>query len=308
MAIRGIWIGDSTTEYTPNDMKNNFNKSYTGKVIHKESSLKVSAKTIPDLSVNVSAGDCSINGGILNNTSTFNLSIESNTANYPRIDAVVAYISGSIFDLRILKGTPAASPTAPNCSASTYIKLAEVYVGAGQTSIQSNNITDCRSSNNQFIFNSLNEEIISLKNRLDEIENTKSTFRQYTGSGNVVKTTILTDKVMQTKKQKIQMTFTAQEVQAAYQNFDAGTNNYNGAYWVPVYDAITPNKVLDISINIINGNKWSLLNFGKSPKYGQPFSGGINSNGIYVFIPNLQPNKNDNIGLEFIVTIEEDIR
>lgn len=176
MAIKGIYNADGITTYTTADVKLINSKFANNKVVWGDSNLKVTAQTVPAMSVKVSSGVCSINGAFLQNTASYTVSIESNTASYPRIDAVVAYISGTTYQIRVLKGTTNTTPSAPSTTSSYYIKLAEVYVGVGVTAIQDNNITDCRSTNNQTIINSLSEEIIELLSKVSDLENYKVTY------------------------------------------------------------------------------------------------------------------------------------
>ncbi len=164
MSIRGIYIADGTTTYTSDDTKLVQGKMVGGKIIYGASNLLVSAQSTPNMSVKVAAGICSINGVFLQNTASYTVTIDSNTASYPRIDAIVAYISGTTLSIKTVKGTASASPTAPNVSASTYVKLAEVTVGVGVTSIQSTVVKDCRKDNNQLVIDSLADEINALKN------------------------------------------------------------------------------------------------------------------------------------------------
>ena len=166
MAIRGIYNADGTTTYTVADQRNIHSKSFGNKVIYGDSALVVSAQSTPNMTVKVSSGECSINGAILQNTASTNLTITSNTASYARIDAIVAYINGTTYELRVLKGTAAATPSAPDCSSNMYIKLAEVYVGVGVSSIQASNITDTRGD---IIISSLSQEIIALKNTVNNL-------------------------------------------------------------------------------------------------------------------------------------------
>ena len=155
MAIRGIYNADGITTYTVADQRNIHSKSFNGKVIYGDSALVVSAQSTPNMTIKVSSGECSINGAILQNTASTNLTITSNTASYARKDAIVAYINGTTYELKVLKGTAAAAPVAPNCSSNSYIKLAEVYVGVGVSSIQNSNITDCRNTVGQNITDGL---------------------------------------------------------------------------------------------------------------------------------------------------------
>ena len=167
MAIRGIYNADGITTYTVADQRNIHAKSFNGKIIYGNTALVVSAQSTPNMTVKVSSGECSINGAILQNTASTSLTITSNTASYARIDAIVAYINGTTYDLRVLKGTAAATPSAPDCSSNMYVKLAEVYVGVGVSSIQTSNITDTRSVNNQYIIESLSSLVVDIaKNKV----------------------------------------------------------------------------------------------------------------------------------------------
>ena len=172
MTIRGIYNADGTTTYTVADQRNIHSKSFGGKVIYGDTALVVSAQSTPNMTVKISSGECSINGAILQNTASTNLTIASNSASYARIDAIVAYISDTTYQLKVLQGTAAASPTAPDCTANTYIKLAEVTVGVGVTSIQASNVKDCRNTNNQIIIASLSTEIIELNSKVAALEST----------------------------------------------------------------------------------------------------------------------------------------
>lgn len=173
MTIRGIYNADGITTYTVADTHLITSKSLGGKIIYGESDLKVTAQTAPAMSVKVSSGLCSINGAMLQNRASHTVTIESNSASYSRIDSIVAYISGTTFDIRVLKGTPSSLPSAPNTTASYYLKLAEVTVGVGVTSIQENNIKDCRNENNQRIIDSLSSitfELLDYINTMKECE------------------------------------------------------------------------------------------------------------------------------------------
>ena len=172
MAIRGIYNADGTTTYTVADQRNIHSKSFNGKIIYGDTALVVSAQSTPNMTVKVSSGECSINGAILQNTASTNLTITSNTASYARIDAIVAYINGTTYQLKVLKGTAAVTPVAPDCSSNSYIKLAEVYVGVGVSSIQNSDITDCRNTAGQNITDSLIDEIVTIKTRINNVSDT----------------------------------------------------------------------------------------------------------------------------------------
>ena len=164
MAIKGIYVADGTTKYTSADVKLVNGKIVGGKIIYGDTDLKVEAQSSPDMSVKVSAGLCSINGVFLQNDSSYTVTITSNSSSYSRKDAIVAYISGTTFQIKAVAGTPSASPIAPTVSSSNYIKLAEVTVGVGVTSIQSTAVKDCRTENNQSIMSSLSEIVADLYN------------------------------------------------------------------------------------------------------------------------------------------------
>jgi hypothetical protein len=83
----------------------------------------------------------------LMNAQTFALNTAS--ATLPRIDTVVANVAdlgtdASAAYVQVVTGTPASAPTVPAPPANS-ITLAQVYVGAGVTSITAANITDVRS-------------------------------------------------------------------------------------------------------------------------------------------------------------------
>ena len=84
--------------------------------------------------------------------STETVTISSNTSGNDRIDIIVLKRDNSaspddtasnVFDIEVVEGTPAASPSAP-ATPSDSLKLAEVYVANGASSITNSNITDSR--------------------------------------------------------------------------------------------------------------------------------------------------------------------
>ena len=172
MSIKGIYVADGTTKYTSDDVKLVNGKIVGGRIIYGDTNLKVEAQSSPDMSVKVSAGVCSINGVFLQNDSSYTVTITSNSSTYPRKDAIVAYISETTFQIKAVEGTPSASPVAPTVNSSSYIKLAEVYVGIGVSSIQNSNITDCRNTAGQNMTDSLMDEIVTIKTRINNVSDT----------------------------------------------------------------------------------------------------------------------------------------
>lgn len=113
--------------------------------------LVVSATDPTTMSITVGLGRGYIQGYSFDVEDTvYPVEISPADSNNPRIDRIVARLSVTAnknITLISLSGTPEASPTAPSLlrTSETYdISLAQVYVGAGVTSITSENITDER--------------------------------------------------------------------------------------------------------------------------------------------------------------------
>ena len=300
MAIKVYPVASTNVKYYTTDhisMNNNLIKE---KTIFNNGFI-VSALTTPDLSVNVSSGECRIQGKYLSSSTTTNVLISANTDSYNRYDLIVVDISGE-GSIKVIKGTPSSNPTIPSAS-NNQIILAKVLVGSGVSSIQSSNITDLRSTNNQYFMESLDKSIHNLETKTTSIENKLAIKREFTGSGAVKKIIIEDNKDSRIKRQYLKCSLTATEWKTAWQNLNAGTNNNNGGLWVGFYDSVNVNNVIDASLNISNINKWMWLNKGSS-KLGIAAIGGINSSGCYVFLENKFPDE-ATIGIDFTVCITE---
>lgn len=300
MAIKVYPVASTNVKYYTTDhisMNNNLIKE---KTIFNNGFI-VSALTTPDLSVNVSSGECRIQGKYLSSSTTTNVLISANTDSYNRYDLIVVDISGE-GSIKVIKGTPSSNPTIPSAS-NNQIILAQVLVGSGVSSIQSSNITDLRSTNNQYFMESLDKSIHNLETKTTSIENKLAIKREFTGSGAVKKIIIEDNKDSRIKRQYLKCSLTATEWKTAWQNLTAGTNNNNGGLWVGFYDAIDTNNLIDASVNITNLNKWMWLNKGSS-KLGVVGIGGIGSSGCYVFLENKFPDE-ATIGIDFTVCITE---
>ena len=300
MAIKVYPIANASVKYYTTDhisMNNNLIKE---KTIFNNGFI-VSALTTPDLSVNVSSGECRIQGKYLSSSTTTNVLISANTDSYNRYDLIVVDVSGE-GSIKVIKGTPSSNPTIPSAS-NNQIILAQVLVGSGVSSIQSSNITDLRSTNNQYFMESLDKSIHNLETKTTIIENKLAIKREFTGSGAVKKIIIEDNKDSKIKRQYLKCSLTATEWKTAWQNLTAGTNNNNGGLWVGFYDSVNVNNVIDASLNITNINKWMWLNKGSS-KLGIAAIGGINSSGCYVFLENKFPEE-ATIGIDFTVCITE---
>ena len=300
MAIKVYPVASTNVKYYTTDhisMNNNLIKE---KTIFNNGFI-VSALTTPDLSVNVSSGECRIQGKYLSSSTTTNVLISANTDSYNRYDLIVVDVSGE-GSIKVIKGTPSSNPTIPSAS-NNQIILAKVLVGSGVSSIQSSNITDLRSTNNQYFMESLDKSIHNLETKTTSIENKLAIKREFTGSGAVKKIIIEDNKDSRIKRQYLKCSLTATEWKTAWQNLNAGTNNNNGGLWVGFYDSANVNNVIDASLNISNINKWMWLNKGSS-KLGIAAIGGINSGGCYVFLENKFPEETT-LGIDFTVCITE---
>ncbi len=129
--------------------------------------FRVDAQTSPNMTVKVNSGNAYVKGSSGNGypvraDASADVTINPNSSGNSRIDAVVLYIDKSqtanadasnVAKLISVQGTPAPSPTAPSDSdistaigsSNPFIRLAQVTVASGASSIVSGNITDKRS-------------------------------------------------------------------------------------------------------------------------------------------------------------------
>lgn len=128
--------------------------------------FKVQAQGTPDLTVKVLLGRAYIEA-VLGNTypiradADTNVSVPGNSSGNPRIDALVLYIdlsaapnadASNVATLAIVQGTPAPSPVAPTDgtiqtsigASNPFLRLANISVISGATSITNPDITDTR--------------------------------------------------------------------------------------------------------------------------------------------------------------------
>ena len=128
-----------------------FFASFIGNGIYggKSNELMVQQKTTANMSVSVLTGQAFINGYFYENTEELSLSIDVADGVQNRIDLIVLRWDNveRVIRLAVKKGNSASSPSAPRLvrDADFYeLKLAEVYVKAGTTSITQMDITDTR--------------------------------------------------------------------------------------------------------------------------------------------------------------------
>lgn len=103
------------------------------------------------MQVKVPAGQSMVRGHYYANDALVTLAVTTANASNPRIDNVVLELdpSANTIQLKVVAGTPAASPVAPTLTqtdAGIYQQLlATVYVGAAVATITAANVTDARS-------------------------------------------------------------------------------------------------------------------------------------------------------------------
>lgn len=120
------------------------------------SDLQVTQNSSPNMTVNISSGWAAIVGNyqtnmgayVVYNDAPLSATITTANASNPRIDLICltvadAYYTGSLNNvtLNVVAGTPSGSPAVPSTPINS-IALAQVYVGAGVTSILTANITN----------------------------------------------------------------------------------------------------------------------------------------------------------------------
>lgn len=128
--------------------------------------FKVQAQATPDLTVKVIKGRAYIkaisgNSYPIRADADSNVSIGSNSSGNPRIDALVLFIdlsaapnsdASNVAKLQVVQGTPAPSPSIPSDpviqaeigASNPFIRLANISVASGATSIVNANIVDTR--------------------------------------------------------------------------------------------------------------------------------------------------------------------
>ena len=104
---------DGNIKYYASDVQRHYANIIGSKVIIGDT-LKVSAKSTPDLSVNVGAGTSVNLGKEYRNSATLNLPITANTSTYNRIDNIVIDFSLTSNFVKVVKGTPSSTPKGDN--------------------------------------------------------------------------------------------------------------------------------------------------------------------------------------------------
>nr|DAJ82163.1 MAG TPA: Receptor Binding Protein [Caudoviricetes sp.] len=174
MAEKIYPVASSNHIYYTSDIQNLNKALIKDKTLILSTSLKVTAKTSPDMTVSISSGSAFNNGMFYQNSTTVSLTISSNTGSLPRKDAICIEFNGANSKLVVTKGTPTTSPVISSTATdSNHILLAEVLVGVGATSIQTSNITDKRNYPGQYILESLDKSIHMLEDKVKNLEDGK---------------------------------------------------------------------------------------------------------------------------------------
>ena len=136
---------DGDRVYFAEDFARHLAKYFTNGIFNNE--LRVVANN--DMSVTIEAGDANIEGYRYTNTAELQKTIDNADGTLNRIDNVVLRLdlTNRLISAQIIKGTFAENPTAPALvrSSTVYdLKLAEVTIAAGVTSITQSMIRDTR--------------------------------------------------------------------------------------------------------------------------------------------------------------------
>ena len=154
---------EEATRYYVEDVIQMDSKTHVEKTIYADS-FKVSALDSPDLSINVSTGQCSFEGKFLASDTTENIKITANTTTFNRYDLIVADMSTG--EVKALRGQPSTNPTIPTANRNQ-ILLAKILVGSQVLSIQQSNIEDLRfKTKDQYNIEALDRTVFNILSKL----------------------------------------------------------------------------------------------------------------------------------------------
>ena len=156
---------EEATRYYVEDVIQMDSKTHVEKTIYADS-FRVSALDNPDLSINVSTGQCSFEGKFLASDTTENIKITANTTTFNRYDLIVADMSTG--EIKALRGQPSANPTIPTANRNQ-ILLAKILVGSQVLSIQQSNIEDLRfKTKEQYNIEALDRTVFNILSKLQD--------------------------------------------------------------------------------------------------------------------------------------------
>ena len=154
---------EEATRYYVEDVIQMDSKTHVEKTIYADS-FRVSALDSPDLSINVSTGQCSFEGKFLASDTTENIKITANTTTFNRYDLIVADMSTG--EIKALRGQPSANPTIPTANRNQVL-LAKILVGSQVLSIQQSNIEDLRfKTKDQYNIEALDRTVFNILSKL----------------------------------------------------------------------------------------------------------------------------------------------
>lgn len=149
---RAITQGGVTTydrEYDSTDLTNYLKLFFTdGVFMEPATALQILAANT-GLYVDMQVGAALVNGCSIETDAAVRFALGAAHATLPRIDRIVVHwnITERKMEFLLKSGTPAATPAAPALTRTEYVyelSLAQIYVGAGSSSISQANITDER--------------------------------------------------------------------------------------------------------------------------------------------------------------------
>lgn len=158
MAINGYFFNALFDEQTQTydreysaGMMSDYLKGIIGNGVISNPSTSLQVLSDSNLDITVGVGKAWIEGKKLENTAVLNMTLDAADPLLNRIDRIVAVadFTNRLCNIEILKGTSAATPTAPELTRndSRYeLCLAEIYIGKGVTAITQANITDTRAN------------------------------------------------------------------------------------------------------------------------------------------------------------------
>ena len=156
---------EEATRYYVEDVIQMDSKTHVEKTIYADS-FRVSALDSPDLSINVSTGQCSFEGKFLASDTTENIKITANTTTFNRYDLIVADMSTG--EVKALRGQPSTNPTIPTANRNQ-ILLAKILVGSQVLSIQQSNIEDLRfKTKEQYNIEALDRTVFNILSKLQD--------------------------------------------------------------------------------------------------------------------------------------------
>ena len=156
---------EEATRYYVEDVIQMDSKTHVEKTIYADS-FRVSALDSPDLSINVSTGQCSFEGKFLASDTTENIKITANTTTFNRYDLIVADMSTG--EIKALRGQPSANPTIPTANRNQVL-LAKILVGSQVLSIQQSNIEDLRfKTKDQYNIEALDRTVFNILSKLQD--------------------------------------------------------------------------------------------------------------------------------------------